>query len=238
MGGEAGWARLCATLNKSERPCQRWSLPSVRGCTLRELKTLQRRMERHAQRSRAHAGAPGSASAPPAPASPPPEWTGPAIAQTLSADTVEPGSASSSWVQASQTAVDRHMHGALCRRPTPPEWAETFATSLNRHIHGATRRLAADGRRYTWEEFATYYGRHADAMWKRAMWISDAIWSRVVTQLQENLRRSRWRIIARKLNRFVRKCCRNKKSGHSSTFADMREVCVNATAFTMTMILI
>jgi len=190
--GEAGWARLCAALNKSLRPCERWSLPSVRGCTQRQLEMLQRKMERHAQRSRAHAGEPGSASSPPAPASPPPEWTGPALAQTLSADTVEPGSASSSCVQASQTAVDRYMHGALCRRPTPPEWAETFATSLNRHIHGATRRLADDGRRYTWEEFATYYGRHADAMWKRA-------------QLQENLRRSRWRIIARKMNAHHRR---------------------------------
>ena len=122
-GGEAGWARLCATLNKSLRPCQRWSLPSVRGCKPRELETLQRRMERHAQqeRSRAHAGEPGSASSPPAPASPPPEWTGPALAQTLSADTVEPGSASSSRVQASQTAVDRHIHGARRRRRTPPD---------------------------------------------------------------------------------------------------------------------
>ena len=155
------------------------------------------------ERSRAHAGEPGSASSGVA------VWSasrGPALAQTFSADTVEPGPASSSQAQASQTAVDRHLHGARRRRPTPPHWAETFATALNRHIHGATRRLAADGRRYTWEEFATYYRRHADAMWKRAMWILDAIWSRVVTQLQENLRRSRWRIIARKMNRFAGVC--------------------------------
>ena len=119
-GGEAGWARLCATLNKSLRPCQRWSLPSVRGCKQRELETLQRRMERHArqERSRAHAGEPGSASSGVA------VWSasrGPALAQTFSADTVEPGSASSSQAQASQTAVDRHIHGARRRRRTPPD---------------------------------------------------------------------------------------------------------------------
>ena len=33
-----------------------------------------------------------------------------------------------------------------------------------------------------------------------------AIWSQVVTRLEENLRRSRWRIIARKMNRFAGVC--------------------------------
>ena len=155
---------------------------------------------------------------------------GPALAQTFSADTVEPGPASSSQAQASQTAVDRHLHGARRRRPTPPHWAETFATALNRHIHGATRRLAADGRRYTWEEFAIYYGEDERAMWETArqrevcmeiwsLWKSTletrytraceremAIWSQVVTRLEENLRRSRWRIIARKMRRFAGAC--------------------------------
>ena len=77
------------------------------------------------ERSRAHAGEPGSASSGVAVRS---ASRGPALAQTLSADTVEPGSASSSQAQASHTAV-------------------------NRHFHGATRRLAVKGRRYTWEEF-------------------------------------------------------------------------------------
>ena len=185
------------------------------------------------ERSRAHAGEPGSASSGVA------LWAasrGPALAQTFSADTVEPGPASSSQAQASQTAVDRHLHGARRRRPTPPHWAETFATALNRHIHGATRRLAADGRRYTWEEFAIYYREDAramweaarqrevcmeiwsrvisirwrnfarSAMWKRACEREMAIWSQVVTRLEENLRRSRWRIIARKMKRFAGAC--------------------------------
>ena len=117
------------------------------------------------ERSRAHAGEPGSASSGVA------VWSasrGPALAQTFSADTVEPGPASSSQAQASQTAVDRHLHGARRRRPTPPHWAETFATAVNRHIRGATRRLAAKGRRYTREESVIYYRGHADAMWKTA----------------------------------------------------------------------
>ena len=66
--------------------------------------------------------------------------------------------------------------------------------------------LAGDGRRYTWEAFATYYRRHADAMWKRAWGREMAIWSRVVARLEENLRRIRWRIIARKMNRFAGVC--------------------------------
>ena len=78
------------------------------------------------ERSRAHAGEPGSASSGVAVRS---ASRGPALAQTLSADTVEPGSASSSQIQASQTAVDRHIHGARRRRRTPPDWAETFATA-------------------------------------------------------------------------------------------------------------
>ena len=171
------------------------------------------------ERSRAHAGEPGSASSGVA------VWSasrGPALAQTFSADTVEPGPASSSQAQASQTAVDRHLHGARRRRPTPPHWAETFATAVNRHIHGATRRLAADGRRYTWEEFAIYYREDERAMWeaarqrevcmeiwslwKRACEREMAIWSQVVTRLEENLRRNRWRIIARKMKRFAGAC--------------------------------
>ena len=179
------------------------------------------------ERSRAHAGEPGSASSGVAVRS---ASCGPALAQTLSADTVEPGSASSSQAQASQTAVDRHLHGARRRRPTPPHWAETFATAVNRHIHGATRRLAADGRQYTWEEFAIYHREDARAMWEAArqrevcmeiwsLWKSTletrytracerekAIWSQVVTRLEENLRRSRWRIIARKMRRFAGAC--------------------------------
>ena len=77
---------------------------------------------------------------------------------------------------------------------------------VNRHIHGATRRLAHDGRRYTWEEFATYYREHADAMWKAAWEREMAIWSRVVACLEGNLLRIRWRIFARKMNRFAGVC--------------------------------
>ena len=33
-----------------------------------------------------------------------------------------------------------------------------------------------------------------------------AIWSRVVARLEENIRRIRWRIIARKMNRFAGVC--------------------------------
>ena len=225
----------------------RHAIPEVRqDCKAREAAQQER--------SRAHAGEPGSASSGVA------VWSasrGPALAQTFSADTVEPGSASSSQAQASQTAVDRHLHGAHRRRRTPPHWAETCATAVNRHIHGATRRLAADGRRYTWEEFAIYYREDAQPMWeaarqrevcmdiwsrvisirwrnfarklnilKRVCWryayrlrrnvyrlIVDkrikremAIWSQVVTRLEENLRRSRWRIIARKMKRFAGVC--------------------------------
>ena len=43
-------------------------------------------------------------------------------------------------------------------------------------------------------------------MWKRAWEREMAIWSRVVTRLEENLRRSRWRIIARKMKRFAGVC--------------------------------
>ena len=201
-----------------ERIGRRCAVPGVRqDCKAREAAQQER--------SRAHAGEPGSASSGVA------LWAasrGPALAQTFSADTVEPGPASSSQAQASQTAVDRHLHGARRRRPTPPHWAETFATALNRHIHGATRRLAADGRRYTWEEFAIYYGEDERAMWEAArqrevcmeIWSrvisirvrnfarrrKMAIWSQVVTRLEENLRRSRWRIIARKMRRFAGAC--------------------------------
>ena len=74
-------------------------------------------------------------------------------------------------------------------------------------------------------------------MWNLAREREMAIWFQVAVRLKENVRRSRWRIIARKLNRFVRNAAETK-SRHSSTFVDMREVCVNPTAFTMTMILI
>ena len=106
------------------------------------------------ERSRAHAGEPGSASSGVA------VWSasrGPALAQTFSADTVEPGSASSSQAQASQTAVDRHLHGARRRRRTPPHWPEPVATAASRYSSVYIRMLVDDGRRYTWGEFAIDY---------------------------------------------------------------------------------
>ena len=45
-------------------------------------------------------------------------------------------------------------------------------------------------------------------MWKAAREREMAIWSRVVAWLEENLRRIRWRIFARKMNRFARACWR------------------------------
>ena len=45
-------------------------------------------------------------------------------------------------------------------------------------------------------------------MWKTAWEREMAIWSRVVARLEEMLRRIRWRIFARKMNRFARACWR------------------------------
>ena len=74
-----------------------------------------------------------------------------------------------------------------------------FRLFWNRHLP-TTHRLAADGRRYTWEEFATYYRDDARAMWEAARQreICMAIWYRVVS--------IRWRTFTRKLNIFKRVC--------------------------------
>ena len=77
---------------------------------------------------------------------------------------------------------------------------------MNRHLRGASRRLAANGRRYTWEEFAIYYRGHADAMWKTTWEREMAIWSRAVACLNGDLLQIRWRIFARKMNRFAGVC--------------------------------
>ena len=79
-------------------------------------------------------------------------------------------------------------------------WAEEFRALLNRHLRGATRRLAADGHRYTWWEFALYYREHANAMWVAARERGNAVW------LREHIRRIRWRIFARKMDRFAWVC--------------------------------
>ena len=119
--------------------------------------------------------------------------------------------ASGTTTAPSQTAVDRHPHGARRWRRTPPHLAETCAATVNRHISGATRRLADDGRRYTWTEFATDYRRHEDNMWKHAWEREMAICFRVVARLKENVRRILWRIIVRKMNRFARACWRDRE---------------------------
>ena len=107
--GEAAAPSLGIPTGREKR-IGRHAVPEVRqDCKAREAAQQER--------SRAHAGEPGSASSGVA------VWSasrGPALAQTLSADTVEPGSASSSQAQASQTAVDRHLHGARRRRRSPP----------------------------------------------------------------------------------------------------------------------
>ena len=113
-------------------------------------------------------------------------------------------------------------------RPSAPCWATSLRESLQRHRHSPTRRLAADDCWYTWEQFAVYYRQDAQPMWEAArqreicnkIWSGVisirlryfarrremAIWSQVVTRLEENLRRSRWRIIARKMRRFTGVC--------------------------------
>ena len=82
------------------------------------------------------------------------------------------------------------------------QWQAEFIALMNRHLRGATRRLAADGHRYTWWEFALYYREHANAMWVAARERGNAVW------LREHIRRIRWRIFARKMNRFARACWR------------------------------
>ena len=99
---------------------------------------------------------------------------------------------------------DESSCDAACRQAVP--WAEEFRAPLDRHLRVATRRVAADGRRYAWWEFARYYREHADAMWEAAWGREMAIWSRVVARLEEHFRRIRWRIIARKMNRFAGVC--------------------------------
>ncbi|MDA8583147.1 hypothetical protein N9L68_02915 [bacterium] len=106
----------------------------------------------------------------------------------------------------SECMAEESSRGAACRQNVP--WAEEFRTSLNRHLLGATRGLAADGRRYTWEEVEIYYREQADAVWKAARGREMATWCRVVARLKENWLRIRWRIFARKMNRFARGCWR------------------------------
>ena len=56
--------------------------------------------------------------------------------------------------------------------------------------------------RYAYRLRRYVYRLIVDKRIKREM----AIWSQVVTRLEENLRRSRWRIIARKMKRFAGVC--------------------------------
>ena len=100
----------------------------------------------------------------------------------------------------SERMAEESSRGAACRRNLP--WEEEFRALLNRHLRGATRRLAADGHRYTWWEFALYYREHENAMWVAARERGNAVW------LREHIRRIRWRIFARKMNRFARACWR------------------------------
>ena len=53
--------------------------------------------------------------------------------------------------------------------PRQVSWAKEFRLLLDRHLPTLTRRLAADGYRYTWGDFSTYYGEHARAMWQAAL---------------------------------------------------------------------
>ena len=91
---------------------------------------------------------------------------------------------------------DESSCDAACKRTV--SWAEEFRASLDRHLRVPTRRLAADGRRYAWWEFARYYREHANAMWVAARERGNAVW------LREHVRRIRWRIFACKLIRFAR----------------------------------
>ena len=90
---------------------------------------------------------------------------------------------------------DESSCDAACRQTVP--WADEFRASLDRHLRVSTRRLAADGRRYAWWEFARYYREHANAMWVAARERGTAVW------LREHVRRIRWRIFARKLTCFA-----------------------------------
>ena len=62
-------------------------------------------------------------------------------------------------------------------------------------------------------------------MWNLAWEREMAIWFQVAVRLKEEGRRNRWRIIARKLNRFVRKCCRNKDETLISIRRHARSLC-------------
>ena len=89
---------------KSERIGRRAVLEVRQDCKAREAAQQER--------SRAHAGEPGSASSGVA------VWSasrGPALAQTFSADTVEPGSASSSQAQVTPPASGRMAENASAR---------------------------------------------------------------------------------------------------------------------------
>ena len=87
-------------------------------------------------------------------------------------------------------------------QPARVPWAKEFRLLLDRHLP-TTRRLAADGCWYTWEEFAIYYREDAPAMW-RAAWqreVRMAIWTRVVS--------IRWRTFARRMACWsLRRCLR------------------------------
>ena len=57
-------------------------------------------------------------------------------------------------LQRSSAQCDRMLHESACDaacRQTAPCWAENLRVSLDRHLRVPARRLAADGRRYTWE---------------------------------------------------------------------------------------
>ena len=85
-------------------------------------------------------------------------------------------------------------------QPAAVAWAEKFRLLLDRN-RPTTYRLAADGRWYTWQEFAVYYRDDARAMWKAA-WhreVGKAIWFRVVSM--------RWRTFACRMGHWSLKGC-------------------------------
>ena len=90
---------------------------------------------------------------------------------------------------AENRAVTKRASSRGASQPAAVAWAEKFRLLLDRN-RPTTYRLAADGRWYTWQEFAVYYRDDARAMWKAA-WhreVGKAIWFRVVSM--------RWRTFA------------------------------------------
>ena len=75
---------------------------------------------------------------------------------------------------AENRAVTKRASSRGASQPAAVAWAEKFRLLLDRN-RPTTYRLAADGRWYTWQEFAVYYRDDARAMWKAA-WHREVGW--------------------------------------------------------------